>query len=577
MSFDDKKNRLSALSKIPHVAGTDHRLQLDADGNYPWSKLPRNKRRKLAADAKKLTNKYNTIIKKIEKSGAGFPVDNLLRELSIEYTNRYANSGIYNQPVSFNYFEPFCDILLIDKAVAPYAKPIPEIDHLFNLADFFDYITSNDVDSFNLESLKELPIDKALHFTTNGDILDFSLLNAEGRDFVISGFSMVRRRNSLHWYLLGGEVISDEEWKLRSTDQFEIELKNVTPHKRAFFEDVMRHNSNKAGAPVALEGTKRAVRTVISGEIDLTTKKYLSKCLMTETENSFNVICDDPDIFCSIPDTKERHKMIDIMKEQMSHAAVMWDVVGAMFQLPSYFAFKVNVKKEIVVAAGRQVLHKKSTGGRGVGAQYVNVSAIDIIDSKLPIVRPVVPPHFNVETSGHWRRLPLGSIGKGPDGSEELGRTWVKQKSKWRELNHEPRTIFLKSTIKAAKLKVKEYEDAAQASSATTEFNNLDSNQGFGELYVLRCTVMASEIYKVGWTSGDAEARARQLSSATGVPTSFVVVESWKHEDAEALEKSVHAMLEPYRINDRREFFQASYHSIKSIVEAEIQRSISIT
>jgi hypothetical protein len=93
-----------------------------------------------------------------------------------------------------------------------------------------------------------------------------------------------------------------------------------------------------------------------------------------------------------------------------------------------------------------------------------------------------------------------------------------------------------------------------------------------GILYVLRCTIMKEEVYKVGWTSGSAEARAEQISSATGVPTSFVVVDAWEHQDAEALEKNVHMMLDPYRLNDRREFFQANYHTIKKIIEAEIQR-----
>ena len=139
-----------------------------------------------------------------------------------------------------------------------------------------------------------------------------------------------------------------------------------------------------------------------------------------------------------------------------------------------------------------------------------------------------------------------------------------------------PRTIYVKSTISAAKLKVVEYHNAAQTSTKTVKSDAFDSTAEYGELYVLRCTVMDSEIYKVGWTSGDAESRAKQLSSATGVPISFVVVESWKHKDAEALEKSVHAMLEPYRMNDRREFFQASYLSIRNIISAEINRSKSM-
>jgi len=51
-----------------------------------------------------------------------------------------------------------------------------------------------------------------------------------------------------------------------------------------------------------------------------------------------------------------------------------------------------------------------------------------------------------------------------------------------------------------------------------------------------------------------------------------VVVEAWGHADPEGLEKSVHAMLSPYRVSDAREFFQVKYATIKRIVEAEIAR-----
>ena len=573
MNYDEKKKRLSVLASVPPVAGLDHRQFLDKDGNLSLlSNLSRKERRINAAGAKKLGAQYVKIQKNMLTSGAGFPVDQLLRELAIGYTHRYASSGIYNQPVSFNYFESFCNVRLIENSVAPYAEPISEMDHLFNLTDFFDYLTSTEAEGFDLSSLLELPESKVLHFTTNGDVLDLSFLNAEGREFVISGFSMVRRRNSLHWYLLGGEFLSREEWKLRSTDQPTVELKNVTPWKRAFLSESMAENDYKVGAPVALEGTDTAVRTVAVGEVDLTTKKYLGRCLMSETENSFSITCDDPDIVDAIRDDKKRQDMIDAMMERISQAAVMWDLVGALFQLPSYFSYKVHIKKDMVVAADRQVRPIKSGGGRGLRARYKTVSSIDIVDSDLPIVRPILPPHYNTETEGHWRRLPHGSMGKGPDGSPEPGRTWVKATNNWRETPAEPRTIYVKSTIKAAKLKAKEYEDAAQSIKDSSQLDGNITNTDFGELYVLRCVVMQEELYKVGWTSGSSTERAGQLSSATGVPTSFVVVDCWKHEDAAALEKSVHAMLEPYRVNDRREFFHASYNTIKKIIEAEIER-----
>ena len=84
---------------------------------------------------------------------------------------------------------------------------------------------------------------------------------------------------------------------------------------------------------------------------------------------------------------------------------------------------------------------------------------------------------------------------------------------------------------------------------------------------------MAEQLYKVGYTTGGSEERAEQLSAATGVPLSFVVVKSWFHPNAAALETEVHMMLAPYRLNDGREFFQASFEVIKKIVENVIKRT----
>ena len=91
----------------------------------------------------------------------------------------------------------------------------------------------------------------------------------------------------------------------------------------------------------------------------------------------------------------------------------------------------------------------------------------------------------------------------------------------------------------------------------------------------MRCAAMKERIFKVGFTSGDSAERAQQLSSATGVPMAFVVIEKWRHADAKKLETEVHMLLAPYRINDSREFFLASYDSIERIIEAVIARTSS--
>src|SRR5271163_4919712 len=131
MPANDKLKRFDNLRQVRDVAGLDHRFFLDENGkDRRLAQLSRHERRKLAAETKKTVAAYRRILLGIHQSGAGYPVDQLLRQLAIEYTHRYASAGVHSQPVSFNYFEAFCDIKLIENSVAPYAQPVPELDHL---------------------------------------------------------------------------------------------------------------------------------------------------------------------------------------------------------------------------------------------------------------------------------------------------------------------------------------------------------------------------------------------------------------------------------------------------------------
>ncbi len=92
----------------------------------------------------------------------------------------------------------------------------------FNVTDYFDYLTAEETPNFGVADLRALPEGRTHHFTQNGSIDDFTYMTSEGREFVISGFSMVRRGNSLHWYVLGGEVLSAAEWQDRTENDTEI-------------------------------------------------------------------------------------------------------------------------------------------------------------------------------------------------------------------------------------------------------------------------------------------------------------------------------------------------------------------
>ena len=88
-----------------------------------------------------------------------------------------------------------------------------------------------------------------------------------------------------------------------------------------------------------------------------------------------------------------------------------------------------------------------------------------------------------------------------------------------------------------------------------------------GVVYVLTNASMPG-IVKIGFTMLTAEARARELSSHTGVPTPFKV--AWATEripNPQAVERRVHDRLVSLRTNSGREFFRITLNKAISIIE----------
>ena len=143
---------------------------------------------------------------------------------------------------------------------------------------------------------------------------------------------------------LGGEVLSEQEWEEEHSDDVEFDIENISPNKRPFLEEVIEQEGKRQGPPVALEGTTTAIRTVVAGETNLITSRHEGRCCMSERQNSFRVICDDPDVLQPIRDASRREELINAMRTRIEGAAVLWNLAEAMFQLPSYFAFRVQIQ-----------------------------------------------------------------------------------------------------------------------------------------------------------------------------------------------------------------------------------------
>lgn len=89
-------------------------------------------------------------------------------------------------------------------------------------------------------------------------------------------------------------------------------------------------------------------------------------------------------------------------------------------------------------------------------------------------------------------------------------------------------------------------------------------------LYAMRCPAHGRDIFKVGYTDRDPEARARELSASTSSATHFLLVQAWAVSEGLQAERAAHEQLAAYRLSTSREFFHAPYSELRKRIEGAI-------
>lgn len=114
----------------------------------------------------------------------------------------------------------------------------------------------------------------------------------------------------------------------------------------------------------------------------------------------------------------------------------------------------------------------------------------------------------------------------------------------------------------ALSMKIKAYgkvfAQIAETDLSTPDVSMVD-NDSFGYVYVM-INPSLPDVVKIGKTTREPSERAKELSSATGVPTPFILVYSKPFADCHFAEKVIHGYFEKKgaRVNDNREFFRVS-------------------
>ena len=102
----------------------------------------------------------------------------------------------------------------------------------------------------------------------------------------------------------------------------------------------------------------------------------------------------------------------------------------------------------------------------------------------------------------------------------------------------------------------------------TAKKRGIYNKQGEGDqwVYVLENETLPG-LLKIGYTKLTPDERAKQISTATGVPLPYEVAWAFRCYNGELLEGEVHHALKNYRVNNQREFFQIGLDEVIETIE----------
>jgi hypothetical protein len=306
-----------------------------------------------------------------------------------------------------------------------------------------------------------------------------------------------------------------------------------------------------------LDGYPMFAKVIVLTRLNLHAGKHDARYVNLDNGPGFTVHTDDFSILRDLP--PERIKLLrqDVI-DGLRRYDNLFAALSSMIYLPAFYASfpqdiqELKVSTELSTVWDDNMIQRmvKELGETKCPKHRIIrcfPSSSVIIGSP---VKKIDPPQLEFKCDGYWKPIGPQEVGEGKNGEQIFGRTWVSRHETWSARS--PQSFMLQRS--------------------NTKVDGSDP----GIIYVQRTPAHESNLYKVGLTNRNADIRAGELSSATGVPLPFGVLASWSVGECSRVEKEVHQRLAASRINPRREFFHAELSHIVQIINAVV-KEISAT
>jgi hypothetical protein len=383
---------------------------------------------------------------------------------------------------------------------------------------------------------------------SEGSVYSYDMMSSESsvriladRQQVFAGAAFVRHGHEMSCLLLAGEkppFVPDD--KVAAMLPEGISRKGITADPTLTVKD--RY----------LDLYPEFARVIVLTRLDLRRGNYDVRYVNLDSGLGFTVFTDDFSVFGDVqPAEAERLKKIAV--EGLPRYADLFSALLSMIYLPAFVAAFPQSIHELKVstelhAARDDDEHARKTFAMLSAAECPTHRVIRCFPAsdagKERLAQKVDPPPLEFKTDGYWRPIGPHQIGEGKNGEQVFGRTWVSRHESWSAQS--PKSFMLQNRVP-----------------------NVEGPDP-GTIYVQRSPALEPDLYKVGLTRRTVDLRARELSSASGVPLPFGVLASWNVGDCSRVEREIHEKLTAFRINPRREFFHAELSQLIRIVNEVI-------
>lgn len=375
-----------------------------------------------------------------------FRVEDYLQYFASEYSHRQ-DMGV-DLPVSFRAFGAFVNVKR--KPGGWHTVPRPQKEHLFDLLDFVDFVSSSDAPGKPVEIASCSQNAVYVYDVLDGSG-DYEILLDDGTPVIVKSLFFRREHMNVYCGALCGVKLSREELHKDVRYNAEDNRKGLP----------LRHGVN---TPLQVPGVPGYQRTLYAVELDLLGDVVSKRSAFLESKDTLTAYTDDLYILRWF-DAEERESQRKILDEHTDALSI----VKLTAFLPDYFAFKYDMVMTEKVAVGHKTRFKTKRVGRKKKKKVVKevvyrlVPAIRVIregpkEQSSGDIRLFTPPEYRVEVSGHWRIFYKNpnSIGHDQYGNPIKGKTWVKSHEKWKSKPVKPKVVLIKQPLSTVSGKASE-------------------------------------------------------------------------------------------------------------------------